>query len=86
MTPAEKRKATIIERYGSYKAMLSRRDVRDLILGGYSGGKAKTEKGFAKWEEGKLSEFATARPRDRNGRFISSTEAESEIHRKHPEG
>lgn len=34
MTPAEKRKATIIKRYGSYKNMLRSRDVRDLILGG----------------------------------------------------
>lgn len=70
MTPAEKRKATIIKRYGSYKNMVRGRDVRDLILAGYNGGIVRTEKGFAKWEEGELSEFAKSRERDSKGRFL----------------
>lgn len=69
MTPQEKRKRTIIERYGSYKNMLEKRDVRDLILGGYNGGIKKTQKGFSKWEDGKLSKYAKKRQRDSNGRF-----------------
>lgn len=70
MTPQEKRKRTIIERYGSYKNMLKKRDVKDLILGGYNGGIAKTEKGFAKWKPGELSKFAKKRGRDNKGRFL----------------
>lgn len=70
MTPAEKRKATIIKRYGSYSNMLKRRDVRDLILGGYNGGKKKTRKGFATWEEEDLRRFTKRRQRDSRGRFI----------------
>jgi len=50
--------------------MLKHRDVRDLILGGYNGGKARTAKGFATWEEGKLSNFARTRERDSKGRFV----------------
>lgn len=71
LTPQEKRIQTINERYGSVKQMLKHRDVRDLILGGYNGGIAKTEKGFSKWEEGELSEFAKKRERDGKGRFLS---------------
>lgn len=74
MTPQEKRKQTIIKRYGSFKNMLKQRDVRDLILGGYNGGKARTEKGFAKWEPDKLSDYASKRRRDSNGRFVAETE------------
>jgi len=54
MTPQEKRKQTILKKYGSFSNMLKKRDTRDLILGGYNGGIAKTEKGFSKWEEGEL--------------------------------
>ena len=74
MTPQEKRKQTIIERYGSYKNMLAQRDVRDLILGGYNGGIKQARKGFATWEGDKLKKFVAKRPRDRKGRFISTTE------------
>ena len=70
MTPQEKRLKTIEERYGSVSNMLKRRDVRDLILGGINGGRTKTEKGFSKWEDGKLSEFAKKRERDSKGRFL----------------
>lgn len=70
MTPQEKRKETIIKRYGSFSNMLKHRDVRDLILGGYNGGKQKGEKGFAKWEKDDLSRFAKARERDNKGRFL----------------
>ena len=70
MTPQEKRKATIIERYGSFSNMLKDRDVRDLILGGYNGGLHRGSKGFAKWEEGRLSQFASNRERDSMGRFL----------------
>lgn len=73
MTPADKRKQTIIERYGSVKQMLAKRDVRDLILGGINGGRAKTKKGFAKWQDGELSQFAKKRERDNQGRFIPKT-------------
>lgn len=76
MTPQEKRKRTIIERYGSFSNMLSKRDVRDLILGGYNGGIAKTPKGFAKWQEGKLSKYAKKRQRDSKGRFVAETKRE----------
>ena len=70
MTPQEKRKKTILKRYGSFSNMLASRDVRDLILGGYNGGKAKTDKGFAKWQSGELSRYAKKRERDNRGRFI----------------
>lgn len=75
LTPQEKRLVTIKERYGSVRDMLKRRDVRDLILGGYNGGTTKTAKGFSKWEDGKLSEFAKARQRDSSGRFLPKEEA-----------
>ena len=78
MTPQEKRKKTIIERYGSYSNMLASRDVRDLILGGYNGGKAKTDKGFAKWKAGELSKYAKRRRRDNRGRFLPKTSEEGE--------
>lgn len=71
MSPQEKRKRTIIKRYGSFKEMLKRRDVRDLILGGYNGGIRTGKKGFAKWEPGELSSYAKARQRDKSGRFVS---------------
>ena len=70
MTPAEKRKRTIMKRYGSYKAMLSKRDKGDLILGGYNGGIKKVPKGFAKWDKDKIKAFANRRERDKHGRFI----------------
>lgn len=73
MTPAEKRIKTINERYGSVKQMLAKRDVRDLILGGYNGGIQKTAKGFSTWEPEELSQFAKARRRDRKGRFLPET-------------
>ena len=74
MTPQEKRLKTINERYGSVKQMLKRRDVRDLILGGYNGGQARTAKGFSKWEDGELSKFAKKRQRDNRGRFLPKEE------------
>lgn len=70
MTPQEKRKRTIIKKYGSYKNMLKKRDTRDLILGGYNGGIVKTEKGFAKWGEGELKRYTKTRQRDAKGRFL----------------
>lgn len=70
MTPQEKRKQTVKKRYGSQKAYLKKRDPRDLILGGYNGGIVKTEKGFSKWEDGKLKEFTQKRKRDSKGRFL----------------
>lgn len=70
MSPQEKRKRTIIERYGSFSNMLAGRDVRDFILGGYNGGKTRTAKGFAKWEEGELSKYTKKRGRDSKGRFL----------------
>lgn len=74
MTPQEKRKATIISKYGSFKNMLEKRDVRNLILGGYNGGLKKTKKGFAKWKDNELSEYASKRKRDRQGRFAAEKE------------
>lgn len=70
MTPQDKRKATIIKRYGSFKKMLAKRDVRDLILGGYNGGIVKAKKGFSTWGDGELSHYAKKRNRDSHGRFI----------------
>lgn len=78
MTPEEKRRrsterrrATIIERYGSYKDMLKRRDVGDLILGGYNGGiKKNKNKGFGSWDKERLRKVAKSRQRDGRGRFI----------------
>lgn len=75
MTPQEKRKQTIIKRYGSFANAMKSRDVRDLILGGYNGGKAKTDKGFAKWQPGELSRYTKKRQRDSRGRFVSKTQA-----------
>lgn len=74
LTPQQKRLNTIKERYGSVSQMLSKRDVRDLILGGYNGGIKRTEKGFAKWEEGELSKYAKKRGRDSKGRFLPKAE------------
>ena len=85
MTPAEKRLKTINERYGSVKQMLKRRDVRDLILGGYNGGIKHGQKGFAKWNEGELSEFASKRERDGNGRFVKAPPTGS-LHSQDTEG
>lgn len=70
MSPAEKRKQTIIERYGSYKNMLAKRDPQDLILGGYNGGIQRGTKGFATWDQGELKAMAKQRPRDSQGRFL----------------
>ena len=64
MTPQEKRKRTIINKYGSFKRMLAGRDRADLVLGGYNGGIQKAEKGFATWKDGQLSKFAKKRQRD----------------------
>jgi hypothetical protein len=72
MTPQQKRLRTIRQRYGSVREMLKRRDVRDLILGGYNGGIKKGKKGFATWKEGELSRFARSRPRDSQGKFIAA--------------
>lgn len=79
MTPQEKRKQTIIARYGSFKNMLKKRDVRDLILGGYNGGIQRGEKGFATWEKDKLSQFAKKRERDSRGRFLPKTPQADEV-------
>lgn len=86
VTPQQKRLRTIKERYGSVKNMLSKRDVRDLILAGYNGGIAKTQKGFAKWEEGELSRFAQKRERDSKGRFLPKTKASGDPHSQDTEG
>lgn len=85
MTPQEKRKQTIIERYGSFSNMLKHRDVRDLILGGYNGGIKKTPKGFAKWENGELSKYAKQRRRDSKGRFASEEETPGAVHNQDTE-
>lgn len=74
MTPQEKRKRTIIERYGSYKKMLAKRDRRDLVLAGINGGRKSVPKGFAKWEKEKLEKFISTRERDSKGRFIKRDE------------
>lgn len=86
MTPQEKRKQTIIERYGSFSNMLKRRDVRDLILGGINGGRAKTDKGFAKWEKDELSRFTKKRERDNKGRFLPKTGETEDLHTESTEG
>lgn len=85
MDRQQKRHNTILKRYGSYKNMLKKRDVRDLILGGYNGGIKRTKKGFAKWEEGELSDYAAARPRDKNGRFLPKKEADAPVRDKDTE-
>lgn len=74
MTPQEKRKRTILERYGSFSNMLKNRDVRDLILGGYNGGIKKGKKGFATWERDQLRRFVKGRNRDTRGRFLPDQE------------
>lgn len=86
MNPHQKRLETIKNRYGSVRNMLRKRDVRDLILGGYSGGIKRTKKGFAKWEEGKLSEFASKRQRDSKGRFLPKEKTKGPVHRKDSKG
>lgn len=82
MTPQEKRKQTIIDRYGSFSNMLKKRDVRDLILGGYNGGIKRTKKGFATWEDGKLKRFVATRERDKQGRFVAKAKTQSRLHNK----
>lgn len=79
MLPQEKRKRTIIERYGSYKKMLAKRDRRDLVLGGINGGRHRGDKGFAKWTEGSLSRFAKRRQRDSRGRFVTKEGSQPSI-------
>lgn len=75
MTPQERRKRTIIERYGSYKNMLSKRDRRDLVLAGINGGRKSVAKGFATWDKGELQTFTKARERDERGRFIKKEDS-----------
>lgn len=70
MTPQEKRLKTIKLKYGSMKAMLAKRDVGDLILGGYNGGIKRGNKGTATWPEGKLTALVESRRRDERGRFL----------------
>jgi hypothetical protein len=50
--------------------MLSARDKRDLILGGYNGGIKRGKKGYATWEKEKLKKFVGKRQRDSSGRFV----------------
>lgn len=69
MNPQEKRKRTIIERYGSFKNMLAKRDRGDLVLGGINGGRRSGSKGFASWDKKKLSTYTKSRERDEKGRF-----------------
>ena len=64
MTTAEKRLYTINRKYGSMKKMLAKRDVSNLILGGYNGGTAT-------WDEKKIKDLAARRKRDSCGRFVS---------------
>lgn len=74
MTPAEKRLKTINKKYGSVSQMLAKRDVRDLILGGYNGGIQTGRKGYATWDKEELKSFVETRERDSKGRFIAKTE------------
>jgi hypothetical protein len=71
MTTAEKRLYTINRKYGSMKKMLAKRDVSNLILGGYNGGIKKGRKGTATWDEKKIKDLAARRKRDSCGRFVS---------------
>lgn len=80
MNPQEKRLKTIKERYGSMSNMLKRRDVSDLILGGFNGGIVRTAKGFSKWEKEELRKFTAKRQRDSKGRFISKKEETDSRH------
>lgn len=73
----ERRKRTIIEKYGSFKNMLSKRDPSDLILGGYNGGIARGKKGFATWEDDSLSKYTKRRQRDSRGRFLPKDRGET---------
>lgn len=84
MNRQEKRKQTILKKYGSFSNMLASRDIRDLILGGYNGGiKRGVKKGFAAWEEDELSRFAKKRTRDAQGRFLPK---EADIYSENHEG
>lgn len=85
MTPQEKRLRTIKERYGSFSNMLKKRDVRDLVLGGYNGGIKNVKKGFATWEEEELSQFAKKRDRDSQGRFLPKAGTAGKVRPKTPE-
>lgn len=69
MTPAQKRLRTVKKRYGSVSNMLKKRDVRDLILGGYNGGIQRVEKGFATWDKEKLKAHTAKRVRNSKGQF-----------------
>lgn len=75
MTPQERRKRTIIKRYGSYKNMLSQRDRRDLVLAGINGGRKSGTKGFATWDKKELKEFVENRKRDTRGRFTKKEDS-----------
>lgn len=79
LSPQQKRLETINKRYGSVSNMLKKRDVRDLILGGYNGGIKKTPKGFSKWDEEELKEFTAKRERDSKGRFLPKTETSGPV-------
>ena len=72
MTSQEKRKRTIIKKYGSYSQMLKEtRDVSNLILGGYNGGIKRGRKGTATWDKEKLQAMVKKRKRDSKGRFVA---------------
>lgn len=70
LSPSDKRLQTIIKKYGSIANSLKRRDVGDLVLGGYNGGKKTGNKGFSTWNPKELSEYASQRLRDSKGRFV----------------
>ena len=77
MSPSEKRKRTIIKRYGSYKNMLKKRDVGDLVLGGYNGGiKTNKAKGFGSKSKEELTQLAESRKRDSRGRFVQENDGQ----------
>lgn len=82
MTPQEKRRRTIIERYGSYKNMLANRDRGDLVLGGINGGRKSVAKGFATWDKTEFKAFVTKRKRDERGRFIKEKDGSETERRK----
>lgn len=76
MTPAQKRHQTVKKKYGSYSRMLrEKRDVSNLILGGYNGGIKRGRKGTATWEKEKLQAMVQARERDSRGRFLPGSGA-----------
>ena len=72
---ADRRLYTMVKNQGDY-----RRVIGNATLTGINGGIRRVRKGFGTWEKDSLSQFASNRERDSNGRFIPHTPQKEDHH------